>query len=194
MKLCYLGEVIHGVTLSRIEPNLNEKSKSFKLFTMQDLNKETGKYDLVTEEQEVLVDVNKFNEEMLSKKGEVVIGLTSFKATVIEENHEHKIIPSNFAIVDFDNNKLDPYYFTWLFNENPRTKNQLITATQGSIIRAVNIQMLRELEIPTPSLEIQRKIGKVYKLRRRKEKLIFEKSILEDKLYRQLIINNLREE
>ena len=65
---------------------------------------------------------------------------------------------------------------------------------QGTFIRALSVQMLRELEVPMPQLDIQKKIGKVYKLRKRKQKLLFERNILENELYNQLMINKLKED
>jgi hypothetical protein len=65
---------------------------------------------------------------------------------------------------------------------------------QGTILRALSVQMLRELEIILPSLNTQRIIGKVYILKRRKEKLLFEKSILEEQLYKGIILRKLKEE
>ena len=65
---------------------------------------------------------------------------------------------------------------------------------QGSIVRALSVQMLRELEVPIPPLDVQRKIGKIYKLRKIKGKLLFERNILENELYNQLMINKLKEE
>jgi hypothetical protein len=73
-------------------------------------------------------------------------------------------------------------------------QKQLAIAMQGTIIRALSIQMLRELDIPLPILNIQQKMGKVYKLRKRKEKLLFEKNILQDQLYNQLMLNKLKED
>ena len=59
---------------------------------------------------------------------------------------------------------------------------------------AISIQMLRELEIELPDIKVQKQIGKVYELRLRKEKILYEKNILEKKLYKQLMINKLKEE
>ena len=65
---------------------------------------------------------------------------------------------------------------------------------QGAMgIKALSVQMLRELEIELPSIEIQRKLGKIYELRRRKEKALYEKNALEKDLYKQIMINKLKE-
>lgn len=194
MKVEKLGKVSHGITLSRVEARPGEKNKAYKLFTMQDLSKEIGQYGLKVEVQEVSINIDKFDKSLLSREGLVLIGLTSYKAIVIEQQHKNKIIPSNFAILELDLNLVEPFYFTWCFNENPEIEKRLQVAMQGTIIKALSIQMLRELEIPIPPLDIQKKIGKVYELKKRKEKAIFEKNVLEEKLYKHLIVKKLKED
>lgn len=194
MKIDNIGSVTHGVTLSRIQAKSYDDFDTYKVFTMQELSHETGQYSIKYEIQEANICKNKFDSSYLSKKNMVVIGLTSYKAMVIDETHKEKLITSNFAIVEFDESKIDPFYFTWYFNEHPEIQKQLTIAMQGTIIRALSVQMLRELEVPMPPLDVQSKIGRMYKLRKRKEKLLFERNILENQLYKQLIINKLRED
>lgn len=193
MKIDDIGSVTHGITLSRIKANSYDDFDTYKVFTMQDLSRETGQYSIKEELQKVNICKNKFDLSFLSRKNMVVIGLTSYKAMVIGETHKEKLITSNFAIMEFDESKIDPFYFTWYFNEHPEIQKQLAIAMQGTFIRALSVQMLRELELPMPQLYIQKKIGKVYKLRKTKEKLLFERSILENELYNQLMINKLKE-
>lgn len=194
MKIDTIGNVIHGATLSRIEAKADEEFNICTVLTMQDLSRETGQYSLKEEIKKANICKNKFDFNYISKINMVVIGLTSYKAIVIGKTYKNKLITSNFAIIEFDEERIDPFYFTWYFNEHPEVQKQLTIAMQGSIIRALSIQMLRELEVPIPHLDIQRKLGKIYKLRKRKEKLLFQKNILEDKLYKHLMISKLKEE
>ena len=194
MKLEKLGKVNHGLTISRITAKPDEQQEEIPLFTMQDLNIEMGNYDLKSEGKTVSVSQETFDKSLLSKENVVVIGLTVHRAYVIENHHVGKITPSNFAYIYLDELKIDPNYFTWYFNEHPNIKRQLQIAMQGSMgIMALSVQMLRELEIDLPSIEIQRKLGKIYALRRRKEKALYEKYILERDLYKQIMINKLKE-
>ena len=192
MKLEMLGKVSHGLTISRITAKPDEAQEEIPLFTIQDLNIEMGNYNLKSEGKTVSVSKETFDKSLLSKENIVVIGLTVHKAYIIEKHHVGKIIPSNFAYVYFDESKIDLNYFTWYFNEHPNIKKQLQVATQGSIIMALSVQMLRELEIDLPSFDTQRKLGKIYELRCRKEKALYEKNSLEKYLYKQLMINKLK--
>lgn len=194
MKLENLGKVNHGLTISRITAKPDETQEEIPLFTMQDLNIELGSYDLKSEGKTVSVSKENFDKDLLSKENIVVVGLTVHKAYKIEYHHIGKIIPSNFAYIYLDESKIDSNYFTWYFNDHPNVKRQLQIATQGSMgIMALSVQMLRELEIDLPDIETQRKIGKVYELRHKKEKALYEKNLLEKDFYKQLMINKLKE-
>ena len=58
---------------------------------------------------------------------------------------------------------------------------------------AISIGMLRDIEIELPEIEIQRIIGKIYKLRIEKIKLNKRKEELEAKLQNQIILNQMEE-
>lgn len=191
MRIEYLGKVTHGVTISRIEARPGEEYKLLQLFTMQDLSKETGQYGLHVEMQNIKVSNLKFDENLLSRKNLIIIGLTSYKAIVVNDKHINKIVTSNFATIELDNSKINASYFTWYFNEHPNIQKQLRIAMQGTIIKALSVQMLRELDIQVPPLEEQEKIGKLYEFRIRKERATFEKSTLEEKLYKYIMIKKL---
>lgn len=194
MKIADIGNVIHGVTLSRVEPKALEESETYKLFTIQELNEEISMFPSKTEDKTIEVSKERFDSLYLAKDNMVIIGLTSFKAIEVTNKQIGKVIPSNFAFIELDINKAEPAYFSWYFNEHSNIEKQLQIAMQGTIIRALSVQMLRELEMVLPSLDVQRAIGKVYELKRRKEKLLYEKNTLEEQLYKGIILRKLKEE
>ncbi|MFI3211325.1 MAG: hypothetical protein R3Y64_09810, partial [Peptostreptococcaceae bacterium] len=146
------------------------------------------------ETKTISISKDDFSKEILSKKDMVVIGLTVHKACVISKEHTKKIIPSNFAYVVLNKRKIDPYYFTWYFNEHPQIKKVLQVATQGSSLRALSVQMLRELDIELIDIKSQKKIGQIYHLNLQKERLLKEKLDLEKKLYNNISLNILKGE
>lgn len=194
MKIADIGNVIHGVTLSRIDPKALEESETYKLFTIQELNEEMSMHPNKIEDKEIEVSKERFDSLYLAKDNMVIIGLTSFKAIAVTHKQVGKVISSNFAFIDLDVSKVDPAYFSWYFNEHSNIEKQLQIAMQGTIIRALSVQMLRELEIILPPLDVQRAIGKVYVLKKRKEKLLYEKNILEEQLYKGIFLGKLKEE
>lgn len=192
LKISDIGNVIHGVTLSRIEPKTLEESETYKLFTIQELNEEISMFPSKTEDKEIEVSKERFDSMYLAKDNMVIIGLTSFKSIVVTQKQIGKVIPSNFVFIELDKNKVNPAYFSWYFNEHSNIEKQLQIAMQGTIIRALSVQMLRELEIILPPLDVQKAVGKVYVLKKRKEKLIYEKNILEEQLYNAIILRHIQ--
>ena len=188
-----MGKLSIGLTLSRIEAKPGETSQIFELFTMQELSKETGNYDLEVHPQFIKVSEKRLKDLTLSKQGMVIIGLTSYKAFVITKAYENRVIPSNFAYLQCDEG-IDPDYVAWYFNEHPQIQKQLTLAMQGSIIRALSVQMLRELKIEVPPLALQQKLGSIYRLKSQRQKLLIEKQKLEEKVMNQLMIQYLKEE
>lgn len=193
MKLEKIGKLSIGWTLSRIEAKPGEGFQEFELFTMQELSKETGNYDVNIQSQFIKVAEKRLKDLTLSKQGMVVIGLTSYKAFVITKAYENRVIPSNFAYLQCDEG-IDPDYVAWYFNEHPQIQKQLTLTMQGSIIRALSVQMLRELTIEIPPLSVQQKLGSIYRLKSQRQKLMNEKQKLEDTLMNQLMIQYLKEE
>ena len=188
-----MGKLSIGMTISRIEPKLGEASQMFELFTMQELSKETGNYELNVESQHILVAEKRLKDLTLSKQGMIVIGITSYKAFAITEAYENRVIPSNFAYLECHED-VDPDYVAWYFNEHPHIQKQLTLAMQGSIIRALSVQMLRELKIEVPRLALQQKLGSIYQLKIKRQKLLIEKRKLEEKVMNHLMIQYLKEE
>lgn len=193
MKLEKIGKLSIGWTLSRIEAKPGEDFQEFELFTMQELSKETGNHDVNIQSQFIKVAEKRLKDLTLSKQGMVVIGLTSYKAFVITKPYENRVIPSNFAYLQCDEG-IDPDYVAWYFNEHPKIQKQLTLTMQGSIIRALSVQMLRELAIEIPPLSVQQKLGSIYRLKSQRKKLMNEKQKLEELLMNQVMIQYLKEE
>lgn len=108
---------------------------------------------------------NDFNEITLNKKiSACVISLMTSKAAPLLERKNQKCITSNFLICNFDEEKLDPWYFCYLFNESKYIEQQIAMMHQGSTlsVKKLTIKNVSELTIPIHSIEQQRKIGQLY--------------------------------
>lgn len=193
MRLEDVGIVNHGIVLARIKPVAEENQEERILFTMQDLSSELGNLHEKSEDKIVIIDRENRPKEIADEKM-VVIGLTAQKAYRIEEQHIGKIIPSNFVYLRFDEDKVDLDYFTWYFNEHPNVQRQVQKLLQGTgAVMFLSVQMIRELEIDLPDINLQKELGEMYRLMRAKEKALYARHIAEQKYYRQIMINKLAE-
>jgi len=195
LKLNQCATVNQGVILSRTETQPGSDTKIISLYTMKEMNASIGlEYRLSSDKpQDVHVKEDLIGKLPISKEGMVLINLTSQKAISVRPEHAGRLIPSNFVVVE-PNGNLSPHYFEWYFNEHPSCQKQLRIATQGTIISALSIQMLRSLEIEVPSLKEQKLMGEIYRLTHEKKRLINERLQLEEQLTRQLLLDYLKEE
>lgn len=61
-----------------------------------------------------------------------------------------------------DGSKASPYYLCYLLNENTDVQRQKQLFTQGSFVEKLSPSFLKDLQIPFPSLQEQKYVGKMY--------------------------------
>jgi hypothetical protein len=69
-----------------------------------------------------------------------------------------------------DPQQLDSWYLHWVLN-SPHIQRDISTQARGSMIRMVSLQSLRDIAIPVPPLEVQRKIAELARLQRHERAL-----------------------
>lgn len=107
MELTKLADIIQGNIPTRIEV---PSGQSIATITMQELNYIANVSDDLPIEKYLTVQSDKIATYSLTKEYDVVVGLSSGKAIVIEQSRATKLILSNLAIIRIKNiNVLDPY-------------------------------------------------------------------------------------
>ena len=194
LRLEQISQITHGVVLNRIKPKVESDGVEYPILSIsQLLDEENGVRDY--EVPTVYVDRKKTANLNLAKEHSIVIGLTSFhRAAVLGNQHEGKIIPSNFVSIEFHNGIMDPYYFAWYFNEHPEIKEQRNIAIQGnSSVKVLSIHMIRQLAVECPDLSTQMTIGKLYYYQKRKQLLLREKMKLESSVLSEEMMQHLKQ-
>lgn len=69
-----------------------------------------------------------------------------------------------------DPQKLEPRYLHWVLN-SPAIQRDIHAQARGSMIRMVSLQSLRDIAIPVPPIDVQRKIAEVAQLQRQERAL-----------------------
>lgn len=161
-----VSSIVQGSIYTRVKP-IHDTDDSIDLdsISMQELNYRLGDSDAY-DYSSVKVSKTKIDNCVLAKEYDILVGLTMQKAMVISKELIGKLVLSNFAIISIlDRNILDPYYLCWLFNENNKIKKIIDQNAQGSsYVYTLSIATLRDIEIPIIDIELQRKIGRLYKL------------------------------
>ena len=167
MELQSLANIIQGNIPTRIEVTTGQ---SVETITMQELNYIANVSDDLPIEKYITVQDDKIGTYSLTKKYDVVVGLSSGKAIVIESKRADKLILSNLAIIRIkDMSKVDPYYLCWFINNNRAAIKKMLQGT--SAVSIIPLSMLKSFEVTLLPIETQRIIGKISELKRQRDRL-----------------------
>lgn len=167
MELKQLASIIQGNIPTRIEV---PEGESIETITMQELNYIANVSDDLPVEKNIIVQGEKLSTYSLTQDKDVVIGLSSGKAIVIDDKRANRLILSNLAIIRIkDINALDPYYLCWLINSN---KAEIRKMQQGTAaVSIIPLSMLKSFDVTLISIETQRTIGKIDELKRKRDRI-----------------------
>lgn len=167
MELKSIATIIQGNIPTRIEVPTGQ---SIETITMQELNYIANVSDDLPVEKYITVQSDKIGTYSLTKKYDVVVGLSSGKAIVIESKRADKLILSNLAIIRIkDMSKVDPYYLCWFINNNRAEIKKMQQGT--SAVSIIPLSMLKSFEVTLLPIETQRTIGKISELKRQRDRL-----------------------
>lgn len=178
-KLYEISEIAQGSILTRIKSTTGGVIK--EAITMQELSFYNNITDDRGEPNLVPIDEKRLENSYFSNKGDVLVGLASGKAMVVEENNKDKLVLSNFVRIRINDLSLvDPYYLCWLLNENKDIIRATSSLTQGSArVSILPLSFIKEIEVKLLPIGKQQIIGQIYdlerkriRIRRRKEELI----------------------
>lgn len=167
MELQSLANIIQGNIPTRIEVPTGQ---SIETITMQELNYIANVSDDLPVEKYITVQGDKIGTYSLTKNYDVVVGLSSGKAIVIESKRADKLILSNLAIIRIkDMSKVDPYYLCWFINNNRAEIKKMQQGT--SAVSIIPLSMLKSFEVTLLPIETQQTIGKISELKRQRDRL-----------------------
>lgn len=122
----------------------------------------------------------------LLQEGDVLFAAKGTKnfATVFENHNEPTVASTSFFVIRISDNKVLPQYLAWFLN-NHSTQTLLKGQAIGTSILSISKQILENLEISVPDIEIQQAILQIIKLRNKEKSLKQEIEVLRDKLINQ---------
>lgn len=167
VELKSIATIIQGNIPTRIEVPTGQ---SIETITMQELNYIANVSDDLPVEKYITVQGDKIGTYSLTKNYDVVVGLSSGKAIVIESKRADKLILSNLAIIRIkDMSKVDPYYLCWFINNNRAEIKKMQQGT--SAVSIIPLSMLKSFEVTLLPIETQQTIGKISELKRQRDRL-----------------------
>ena len=126
------------------------------------------------------------SEKHLLKNGDVLFAAKGTKnfAAVFENHNEPSVASTSFFVIRPTNKKMLPQYLAWVLNSHT-TKTLLKGQAIGTSIPSISKQVLENLEIAVPSIETQKAILQITKLRNKEKSLKQEIEVLRDKFLNQ---------
>jgi restriction endonuclease S subunit len=133
------------------------------------------------------------SEKHLLKDGDVLFAAKGTKnfAAVFENHNEPSVASTSFFVIKPTDKKLLPQYLAWVLNSHT-TQTLLKGQAIGTSIPSISKQVLENLEIAVPSIETQKAILQITKLRNMEKSLKQKIETLREKLIQQQIINAIK--
>ncbi|MGN1156480.1 MAG: hypothetical protein ACI4TK_09910 [Agathobacter sp.] len=171
MELSRLADIIQGNIPTRIEVS---SGQAIETIAMQELNYVANVSDDLPIEKYLTVQSDKIATYSLTREYDVVVGLSSGKAIVIEQCRAGKLILSNLAIIRINNiDVLDPFFLCWYINNNKAALKELKKLKQATAaVSVIPLSMLKSFDIVLLPIEKQRIIGKINELKRKRDRLM----------------------
>ncbi len=129
------------------------------------------------------------SEKHLLKDGDVLFAAKGTKnfAAVFENHNEPAVASTSFFVIRPSDQKLLPQYLAWFLN-NRNTQTLLKGQAIGTSIPSISKQVLENLEIAVPSIETQKAILQITKLRNKEKSLKQKIEVLKDKCLSQQLV------
>lgn len=133
------------------------------------------------------------SEKHLLKAGDVLFAAKGTKnfAAVFENHHEPSVASTSFFVIRPTGKTLLPQYLAWVLNSHS-TQALLKGQAIGTSIPSISKQVLENLEIAVPGIEIQKAILQITKLRSKEKALKQKIEALREKQIQQQIINAIK--
>lgn len=112
---------------------------------------------------------------------------SSFTAAFVPAHDKPMMAASPLIWLRPDRSKLDPAYLAWVIN-GPTAQRFFMKTAQGTIIKAVGVREILQLEIPLPPLKEQQKIVEAANLLQREQQILNELSVKRGQLTTALLM------
>lgn len=179
MKLREVANVYIGLVVSRLQKcEAGEAGNRYNYFTLS-----SAEHDQTIDKTKLkdLVTAHDIDEKFLSKKGDIIIGLSSpHSLAYIDHESLGIIVPSQFALIRADSNKVLPeYLIAYLAGDEMRY--QVESMAKGTVVKTIDLSRLCDLPIRLPLLIKQQKIARLHAMIKEENQLNYRYAKLIEK-------------
>lgn len=113
-------------------------------------------------------------EEQLLQNGDILIKRLNPDCAVVFHGHSESVVASANVFAIRAGEELAPAFLAFLLEESSLMQRIIQRSGVGSTVSAVTAQQITNCEIPLPPLELQYKLGELWKLNKKEGKLLRE--------------------
>ncbi len=134
------------------------------------------------------------SEKHLLRDGDILFAAKGTKnfAAVYEEHNLPAVASTSFFVIRLFDSKVLPEYLTWFLN-NQNTQFSLKAQAMGTSIPSISKVVLEELEIPMPTIEKQKAVVTISKLRWQEKNIHLKLESLRDRKIQTQIFNAINQ-
>jgi len=185
-----LGEIFNigsGVVSKRKEVPPGTDGINYKILTLKSLDNRGFIDDYLLEE---FVSIDEIDDKYLTKKGDIVIRLSSpFTAACINDDQENIIVTSLFAILRPKNQNVYTKYICIYLNSDIMQKQYLKDAS-GSVLQMIKTSSLKDYKIKLLEMKYQKLAVEINDLMIR-ENILMEDLLENKKQYNRIVLNKI---
>lgn len=157
MTLKDVAKINIGVTISRLpKPPDKSSSKTYNYFTLS-----SAEYDQTIDKTKLkqVQTTGEIDQKFISKKGDIIIGLSSpYSLAIIGDDFSGIIIPSQFALIRVTRKNILPeYLIAYLASDDIFSKLQ--DMERGVLVKRIDLTTLNSLPLYLPPISKQQKIA-----------------------------------
>ena len=182
MKLQDVANIKTGLVLARKKaPESTAHTYDYKVITLRS----TSASGNINEKYfDNFMSKEKISYDFLSRIGDIIIRISEpYTATYLSGEFSGLIIPSSFYIIRLKKHTVKPEYLTWYLNSEC-AKKQFLTHKTSSTVNIIKSSFIRNMRIQVPSLEKQKLIVNIQKLKFKEITLLDELNIEKQKIYK----------
>ena len=187
IKLSDLAEIFTGLNYQRKE--ISQKSHGINFIQAKDIANNQLFKNTTFKIEKISIDkrfILNNNDILFSAKGN-----RNF-AFLYKEQYGESTASSTFFIIRITINSILPEYLSWYLNQKP-VQDYIKSQSVGTYTPSINKVQLSELEIPVPSIELQKKIIKIDSFRRKEKELLNTISNKKDFLIENILYKKIKE-
>lgn len=170
IKLKELARIRTGLVLSRKQSKQKTKFV-YNQLTLKSLHAD-GYIDM--ELLDKYYSIEELKETYLSCVDDIILKLTApYTAVLIDDTTKGMVIPSQFVIVMCDMGQISPKFIAWILNSDI-AKKEFLNNNTSNMLGAIRPHFVGEIEIENISTQKQNRIGEVYVLMKKEQRLLKE--------------------